>query len=139
MTISRRSFLGRTAGAYVAVATARGKQVQASDFCAPSMPLTGDWLHAGLMVGKREASYSGYERVKLGRNPETWKVDGKTNSVSTAKSVTFPECAGGRGETITGFGIYSADGVLLFEGSIDPSLYVTTGVSVKLTELTVTL
>lgn len=138
MTISRRSFLGRTAGAYVAVATARGKQVQASDFNAPSMPLTGDYLYAGLMAGEREASYTGYGRVKLERNRGTWQTNAETNSVKTVKPVTFPECAGGRG-TITGFAIYAAEGQMLFEGSIEPNIVVLPGVTVQLTELQVTL
>ena len=53
------------------------------------------------------------------------------NSISPAAAITFPEATGGT-NTITHFGIGTASsgaGVLLYSGTVTPSLSVSTGVT----------
>ena len=74
-----------------------------------------------------EATYTSYARVAVARTSGGWVVTG--NSVSPAAAITFPEATGGT-NTITHFGIGTASsgaGVLLYSGTVTPSLRVSTG------------
>ncbi len=76
-----------------------------------------------------EATYTGYARVAVARTSGGWVVTG--NSVSPAAAITFPEATGGT-NTITHMGIGTASsgaGVLLYSGTVSPSLSVSTGVT----------
>lgn len=76
-----------------------------------------------------EATYTSYARVAVARTSGGWVVTG--NSVSPAAAITFPEATGGT-NTITHFGIGTASsgaGVLLYSGTVTPSLSVSTGVT----------
>jgi len=76
-----------------------------------------------------EATYTSYARVAVARTSGGWVVTG--NSVSPAAAITFPEATGGT-NTITHMGIGTASsgaGVLLYSGTVSPSLSVSTGVT----------
>lgn len=80
-----------------------------------------------------ETSYTSYARVAVARSGSGWTVSG--NSVSPAAEISFPACTGGSA-TITHFGVgksSSGAGVLLYKGTISPSISVSTGVTPKLT------
>lgn len=76
-----------------------------------------------------EATYTSYARVAVARTSGGWVITG--NSVSPAAAITFPEATGGT-NTITHFGVGTASsgaGVLLYSGTVTPSLSVSTGVT----------
>lgn len=76
-----------------------------------------------------ETSYTSYARVAVARSGSGWTIT--NNSVSPAADVVFPQCTGGTA-TITHFGIgtaASSTGVLLYKGTISPSISVSSGVT----------
>jgi len=83
-----------------------------------------------------EATYTSYARVSMPRNGSTWTVTG--NSVSPAAIISFPAATGGT-NTITHFGVGTASsgtGVLLYKGTVTPSIAVTSGTTPRLTAAT---
>ena len=133
MTLSRRAFIGRTAGAYVAVATANGRAINHDNFISKPM---GPTLQIGLMQGQKEASYEGYARVNIERNEKAWSIS--RGHAETVHPVNFPECKSGS-NTITGFTVYDSEGRDLFTGDIDPNIYIAAGVSLQLSNISITL
>lgn len=80
-----------------------------------------------------EAAYTSYARVAVARTSGGWVVSG--TSVTPAASIAFPVATGGS-ETETFFGIgtaVSGAGVLLYSGSISPTIAVSNGVQPILT------
>jgi hypothetical protein len=83
-----------------------------------------------------EATYTSYARVSMPRNGSTWTVTG--NAVSPAAIISFPAATGGT-NTITHFGVGTASsgtGVLLYKGTVTPSIAVTSGTTPRLTAAT---
>jgi len=83
-----------------------------------------------------ECAYTSYARVAVARSGSGWTVTG--NSVSPAATISFPAATGGT-ETATHFGIGTASsgaGVLLYKGSISPSISISSGVTPRLTTAT---
>ena len=83
-----------------------------------------------------ETAYTSYARVAVVRSSSGWTVTG--NSVSPAATISFPACTGGT-STITHFGVGTAAsgaGVLLYKGTVSPSISVATGVTPQLTTAT---
>ena len=84
-----------------------------------------------------EISYTGYARVAVARSGAGFTVS--TNTVSLVSNVTFPAGTGGSG-TATHWGLgasSSGAGVLLYKGSISPSIVCGSGVTPQLTAGTV--
>jgi hypothetical protein len=82
-----------------------------------------------------ECAYGSYARVAVTRGAG-FTVTG--NSVSPAANVDFPQATSGT-ETATHFGLGTAAsgaGVLLYKGSISPTVSISTGVSPRLTTAT---
>ena len=80
-----------------------------------------------------EADYTGYARVGVARSGSGWVVTG--NSVSPAANIVFGNCTAGTA-TITHFGVGTAstgNGVLLYKGTVTPSISVSAGVTPTLT------
>jgi hypothetical protein len=80
-----------------------------------------------------EATYTSYARVAVARTTGGWTVT--TNSVSPAATISFPACTGGT-NTITNWGIGTASsgaGILLYTGTVSPSISVASGVTPQLT------
>src|SRR5271170_4082487 len=76
-----------------------------------------------------EAAYTSYARVAVARTSGGWTVS--SNSVSPAANVSFNAATGGS-ETETWFGVGTAssgNGVLLYFGSISPTIAVSSGVT----------
>jgi hypothetical protein len=76
-----------------------------------------------------EVSYTGYARKALARSGSAWVVTG--NSVSPAADVTFDPCTAGSA-TVTYVGVGTASsgaGVLLYKGTITPSISISNGVT----------
>lgn len=76
-----------------------------------------------------EIGYTSYARVAVARTAGGWVVTG--NSASPFANITFPTGTGGGG-TATFFGIGTAAsgaGVLLYKGTISPSIACGTGVT----------
>lgn len=84
-----------------------------------------------------EIAYTSYARVAVARSSSGWTVSG--NAVSVDTDVTFPAGSGGSGTaTHWGLGIASSGaGVLLYKGSISPTIVCGSGVTPKLTAGTV--
>lgn len=61
-----------------------------------------------------EATYAGYERQRVRRDPEAWKVS--MGSAMNVDAIDFPECRSGS-QIITHFGIV-LDGVLIVSGAL---------------------
>jgi hypothetical protein len=83
-----------------------------------------------------EAAYTGYMRVAVARSSGGFTVT--ANSVSPAATVVFPAATGGS-ETETYFGIClasSGSSVLLYFGSITPTIAVSNGVTPELSTAT---
>lgn len=83
-----------------------------------------------------EASYTSYARVAVARTSGGWTVSGNTATLTAA--IDFPAATGGT-NTVTYFGVGTAasgTGVLLFSGSISPSISVSSGVTPRLTTST---
>ncbi|PTR04945.1 hypothetical protein C8R30_101142 [Nitrosomonas nitrosa] len=75
-----------------------------------------------------EATYTGYARVAVTRDPTGWNISG--NVASPAVAIEFAECQAG-GDTITHAAIGdlpSGAGNVLFHGALSPNLTITTGV-----------
>lgn len=110
---------------------------------AASSPLTALFvsLHtanpgAGGSQTTSEAAYTSYARVSVARTSGGWTVSG--TSVTPAAQISFPAATGGS-ETETFFGIGTAStgaGVLLYSGSISPTIAVSNGVTPILTAAT---
>lgn len=80
-----------------------------------------------------EAAYTSYARVAVARTSGGWTLTGQ--SISPVASIAFPAATGGT-ETETFFGVGTASsgtGVLLYSGSISPTITVNTGVTPVLT------
>jgi hypothetical protein len=80
-----------------------------------------------------EVAYTGYARVGVARSGVGFTVTG--NAVALAADVTFPPGTGGSG-TATHWGIGTAAsgaGVLLYKGTISPSIVCGNGVTPELT------
>lgn len=84
-----------------------------------------------------EIAYTSYARVAVARSSSGWTVSG--NAVAVDNDVTFPAGSGGSGTaTHWGLGIASSGaGVLLYKGSISPTIVCGSGVTPKLTAGTV--
>jgi hypothetical protein len=79
-----------------------------------------------------ETTYTSYARVAVARTSGGWTVTGDT--VVPVATIVFPTCTGGT-ETLTHFGIGTAAsgaGVLLYSGTITPTLNVSTGIQPQL-------
>lgn len=84
-----------------------------------------------------EVAYTSYARVAVARTSGGFTVS--TNTVSLVSNVTFPAGTGGSG-TATHWGLgasSSGAGVLLYKGSISPSIVCGNGVTPQLTAGTV--
>lgn len=93
---------------------------------------TADPTEAGSQTSS-ETSYTSYARVAVARSGAGFVVT--ANSVSPAANVSFPAGTGGSG-TITHFGVgtaLSGAGVLLYSGSVTPSIVVGSGITPLLT------
>jgi hypothetical protein len=80
-----------------------------------------------------EVAYTGYARVGVARSGVGFSVTG--NAVALSANVTFPAGTGGSG-TATHWGIGTAAsgaGVLLYKGTISPSIVCGNGVTPELT------
>jgi hypothetical protein len=76
-----------------------------------------------------ETAYTGYARQAVARSGAGFTVT--ANSVSPAANVDFGECTASPGAAITHFGIgtaSSAAGVLLYSGTVSPSITMAIGV-----------
>jgi hypothetical protein len=83
-----------------------------------------------------EANYGSYARLAVARSGSGWTVSG--NQVTPVAAIEFPQASSGS-NTITHFGIGTAPsgaGVLLYSGTVAPSINVTTGVTPRLTTAT---
>jgi hypothetical protein len=79
-----------------------------------------------------ETTYTSYARVAVARTSGGWTVTGDT--VVPVATILFPTCTGGTA-TLTHFGIGTAAsgaGVLLYYGTITPTLNVSTGIQPQL-------
>lgn len=97
---------------------------------------TGDPGEAGDQTTS-EVTYTSYARVAVARSGAGFTVS--TNTVSLVSNVTFPAGTGGSG-TATHWGLgasSSGAGVLLYKGSISPSIVCGNGVTPQLTAGTV--
>lgn len=83
--------------------------------------------------GTNEAAYTSYARVAVARTSGGWTVSGQ--SVSPNSTIVFPAATGGsETETYAGIGTASSGaGVLLWFGSISPTIAVANGVTPELT------
>jgi hypothetical protein len=110
---------------------------------AASSPLTNLYvsLHTadpgeGGNQQSNEADYGSYARVAVARSGSGWTVTG--GIVNPVAPIEFPQASSGS-NTITHFGIgtlSSGAGVLLYSGSVSPTIAVTTGVTPRLTTST---
>lgn len=97
---------------------------------------TGDPGEAGDQTTS-EVTYTSYARVAVARSSSGWTVSG--NAVAVDADVTFPAGTGGSG-TATHWGLgtdSSGAGLLLYKGTISPSIVCGNGVTPKLTAGTV--
>jgi hypothetical protein len=86
-----------------------------------------------------EATYTGYARVGVERSSTGWTVSGSTATL--AATATFPQCTGGS-NTITHFSIGTSTvlgttALSLYFGTVTPNIAVSSGVTPRLTTLTV--
>ena len=80
-----------------------------------------------------EIAYTSYARVAVARSGAGWVVTG--NSVSPAATVSFPPGTGGSG-TATYWGVGTASsgaGVLLYKGTVSPTIACGNGITPQLT------
>lgn len=97
---------------------------------------TGDPGEAGDQTTS-EVTYTSYARVAVARSGAGWTVTG--NAVAVDADITFPAGTGGSG-TATHWGLGTAAsgaGLLLYKGTISPSIVCGSGVTPKLTAGTV--
>lgn len=81
-----------------------------------------------------EISYTGYARVAVARTTGGWTVT--NNSVSPVANITFGEMTAGTGGTVTHVAVgtaASSTGKILWYGTVDPDIVVTTGVIPEIT------
>ncbi len=93
---------------------------------------TGDPGEAGDQTTS-ECTYTSYARVAVARSSSGWTVSG--NAVAVDEDVTFPTGSGGSG-TATHWVLgtdSSGAGLLLYKGTISPSIVTGNGVTPKLT------
>jgi hypothetical protein len=79
-----------------------------------------------------EADYTDYARVAVERSSSGWTVT--DNEVVPAATIIFPECTGGTSD-VTHFGIgteAAGAGVLLYFGTVTPTLLISTGIQPQL-------
>lgn len=84
-----------------------------------------------------EATYTGYARVSVPRSGSNWVVTG--NGVSPAAIIEFSTATGGT-NTITHWGVGLAStgaNVLLYKGSVSPTIAVSSGITPRLTTSTI--
>lgn len=84
-----------------------------------------------------EVTYTSYARVAVARSTSGWTVTG--NAVAVDAAVTFPAGTGGSG-TATHWGLGTASsstGILLYKGTISPSIVCGSGVTPQLAAGTV--
>lgn len=93
---------------------------------------TADPTSAGTQTSS-EIAYTSYARVAVARTTGGWTVT--ANSVSPVATISFPAGTGGSGTaTFWGVGtLTSGTGVLLYSGSISPTIITGTGVTPQLT------
>ena len=80
-----------------------------------------------------EIAYTGYARVAVPRSSAGFTVTG--NAVTLTANADFPEMTGGAGGTVTHFGVGTASsgaGVLLYSGTTDPDILISTGIIPRL-------
>lgn len=80
-----------------------------------------------------EIAYTGYARKAVARNSGGFTVSG--NTVTLTVDNDFPKMTGGAGGTVTHWGVgtdSSGAGVLLYSGTTDPDITVTTGMIPRL-------
>lgn len=96
---------------------------------------TADPTDAGNQTSN-EIAYTSYARVAIARSGAAWTISGTTPaSASPASTITFPAGTGGSG-TATHFGLgtaVSGTGILLYAGTITPSIVCGAGVTPSLT------
>lgn len=96
---------------------------------------TADPTDAGTQ-SSNEIAYTSYARVAVSRSGSGWTVSGTNPTQAVpASTITFPAGTGGSG-TATYFGIGTASsgaGVLLYAGTISPSIVCGNGVTPSLT------
>jgi hypothetical protein len=84
-----------------------------------------------------EISYTGYARQAVARSSAGFTVSG--NSVTLTNNVDFPEMTGGTGGTVTHFAVVkevSGASVILYSGTTDPDILISTGVTPRLKQAT---
>jgi hypothetical protein len=80
-----------------------------------------------------EISYTGYARQAVARSSAGFTVSGA--SVTLTNNVDFPEMTGGTGGTVTHFSVVkevSGASVILYSGSVSPTIVVAAGVTPRL-------
>jgi hypothetical protein len=80
-----------------------------------------------------EIAYTGYARQGVARSGAGFVVSG--NAVTLAANVDFPEMTGGAGGTVTHFAVgtvVSGAGKILYSGTTDPDIAISTGVIPRL-------
>lgn len=93
---------------------------------------TGDPGEAGDQT-TNEIAYTGYARVAVARSAAGFTVSGST--VTLTNNADFPEMTGGAGGTVTHWGVGTASsgaGVLLYSGTTDPDILISTGIIPRL-------
>lgn len=93
---------------------------------------TADPGEAGT-ASTNEISYTGYARQGVARSGAGFVVTGAT--VTLAANVDFPEMTGGAGGTVTHFSVVkevSGASVILYSGSVSPTIAVAVGVTPRL-------
>lgn len=84
-----------------------------------------------------EIAYTGYARQPVARSGAGFTVSG--NSVTLTNNVDFPEMTGGAGGTVTHFAVgkeVSGATVILYSGTTDPDILVSSGVTPRLKQAT---
>lgn len=80
-----------------------------------------------------EISYTGYARQAVARSVAGFTVSGAT--VTLTNNIDFPEMTGGTGGTVTHFSVVkevSGASVILYSGSVSPTIVVASGVTPRL-------
>lgn len=91
--------------------------------------ITGDQTSNEVTTG----AYAGYTRVGVVRDNTHWTVSGSTSAqVVNANAITFPQCTGGSGATITYMAVGTASsgtGEILYSGPLTSSLAVSNNIT----------
>ncbi len=83
-----------------------------------------------------EISYTGYARVDVARTMGGFAIAGET--IEPLADIMFPTSTGGTGGMATDFAVglsSTGAGVVLYYGSIDPPIFIMSGVTPELTTL----